>query len=103
MHHPRVGGCFAVLAASPLTVGTPRAALMPNLARTATCAPTNVIGRFKLLKLPKQVNEPLGDGLLKVVLCTEPSPDGGLKLVQRSVARPIVSRDDMLPDRVQSV
>jgi hypothetical protein len=31
--------------------------------------------RFKLLKLPKQVNEPLGDGLLKVVLCTEPSPD----------------------------
>jgi hypothetical protein len=53
---------------------------MPNLARTATRAPTSVIGRFKLLKLPKQVNEPLGDGLLKVVVCTEPSPDGGLKL-----------------------
>jgi hypothetical protein len=38
MHHPRVGGCLAVLAASPLTVGTPRAALTPNLARTATRA-----------------------------------------------------------------
>ena len=37
-----------------------------DLARTATRAPTSVIGRFKLLKLPKQVNEPLGDGLLKL-------------------------------------
>jgi hypothetical protein len=78
-------------------------ALMANLPARLRALPPALLRRFELLKLPKQVNEPLGDGLLKVVLCTEPSPDGGLKLLQRSVARPIVSRDDMLPDRVQSV
>jgi hypothetical protein len=70
-------------------------------AQTAAAAKLSAIGRAYLV--PMQVNEPLGDGLLKVVLCTEPSPDGSLKLVQRSVASPIASRDDMLPDRVQSV
>jgi hypothetical protein len=80
--------------------GRPYCRILP--ARLRALRPA-LLGRFKLLKLPKQVNEPLGDGLLKVVLCTEPSPDGSLKLVQRSVASPIASRDDMLPDRVQSV
>jgi hypothetical protein len=77
-----------------------RAARPGRLPARLRALPPALLRRIELLKLPKQVNEPLGDGLLKVVLCTEPSPDGGLKLVQGSVARPIVSRDDMLPDRV---
>jgi hypothetical protein len=39
-----------------------------------------------LLNLSEKVNEPGGDGLRKLALCTEMSPDGRLNLAQYFVA-----------------
>jgi hypothetical protein len=43
---------------------------------------------ISLFQLNEQVNEPLGDGLPKVVLYLEASPDGGLKLAQHPSRTP---------------